>query len=54
MTESLGENMVNVLEECTTLNSAVEIAKCILNSVKTKTGNILEDDATIVVLKIRE
>ncbi len=54
VTESLGENMVNVLEECTTLNSAVEIAKCILNSVKTKTGNILEDDATIVVLKIRE
>ncbi|BBB33208.1 hypothetical protein TTHT_1737 [Thermotomaculum hydrothermale] len=54
VTESLGENIVPVLEECTNLETAVEIAKCVIDSVKRKTENILEDDATIIVLKIRE
>ncbi len=54
VTESLGEDMVNVLEECSYLDSAIEVSKCILKAVKNKTGNILEDDATIVVLKVRE
>ncbi len=54
VTESLGENMVSVLEECSYLDSAIDIAKCVINEVKLKTGNILEDDATIVVLKVKE
>ncbi len=54
VTESLDDNLIQVLEECSYLNSAIDIAKCIIDKVKTKTENILEDDTTIVVLQIKE
>ena len=54
VTESLEEDMVNVLEECSYLDSAIEVSKCILKAVKNRTGNVLEDDATIMVLKVKE
>ena len=53
VSESLGEDIVGILEECAYLDSPVDISKCILKEVKDKTLNILEDDATIVVLKIK-
>ena len=53
VSESLGEDIVGILEECAYYGSSIEIARCILQTVKDKTLNILEDDATIVVLKIK-
>ena len=54
VTESLEDEIISVIEECGMLASAREISEHIIEEVKRKTGNILEDDATIVVLKIKE
>ncbi len=54
ITETLGQEIFDTIENCTEQTSAIEVCKCIIKKVKEKTGNILEDDATIVVLKVKE
>ena len=53
ITETLDDDIHFIIEQCSEKESALSIAQCIIDKVKEKTGNILEDDATVVVLKIR-